>query len=190
MNNLSRVINISFHQYSIRMILLATAVAGIVLAPRVNYARRQTEAVKVIQSCGGSCYYSHEYNRRPGMIRGDLDTDATPQLPGWLSRGTGLDFFEDVVVVELRTDDLNPGVAGAISVLDGLRELYIAKRELLEIDVQRLRGLKKLRVLLFRVSVPPDTLLFNQLSAELPNCEVLLMLVGAIIKQESEPKTP
>jgi Leucine-rich repeat (LRR) protein len=127
---------IRFHYRLTTLFILITALC-IALGEWTRRARNQQAAVVALTNIGASIYYNYqERPHRNGLpdFYFDLDPKRKPDLPGWLVKQFGVDFFYDVVYVALHPSDwatVDPAR------LAGTRENV----------VRHLGALKKLRVL-------------------------------------------
>src|SRR4051812_11530672 len=84
--------------YSIRALLVVSALIGIVLAVQVNRARDQERIVNLIQgSHRTSAPFLYRHQWPPG---GRLDRQAEPPGPRWLRNLLGDHYFQTVRIVE------------------------------------------------------------------------------------------
>jgi hypothetical protein len=85
-------------RFSLRTFLIGITVFCIVLAWRLNRAKEQREAAAAIRAAGGWVHYDYEFTDPKSL---DIDPQARPWEPEWLLRLVGIDFFHDVVSVNL-----------------------------------------------------------------------------------------
>ncbi len=74
----------------------------ILLAWQLHRAKQQKEAVAAIQAAGGWVHYDYQ---RPDSLNGTIDPQARPWEPPWLLELVGIDFFHDVVEVNMAYND-------------------------------------------------------------------------------------
>jgi hypothetical protein len=141
-------------QFSILSLLLLVVVVAIPfswLAPQMQQARQQREAVEVITKAGGRVSYDYECDSRGNWILG-----ATPPGPGWLHRLLGEDLFVNVTKVDFRwvvTKRLPPaqqfGDAGVeyLEQLPRLQGLYLRGTKISDAGLRHLTGLSHLQEL-------------------------------------------
>ncbi len=98
-------------QFSLRFLLLLIAVVAIPLAWKVNRVRNQRAVLAEIQRLGGGALYDYERNYNVG-----LSSRAGPSGPAWLRDLLGVDYFADVVGVNISgpevTDETLARIAG------------------------------------------------------------------------------
>lgn len=138
-------------RFSIRTLLIVTAVVAVILAFPFRRAVEQQRGRDWVASQNGHVTFSHKYN----PITDEWDHKATPYAPDWLIDTFGIDFFDSVdsVILDNKVvDDLSP-----ITDLQSLRSLAI----FIEIDDKLsfapLTELPELRLL---------TLAYTNISAE------------------------
>ena len=157
-------------RFSLRALLLLMLIVCITLGWKVEKARKQREAVTWVQQSGGWVKYDYE----------------------WLKKFVGLDFFHDVVAVEIHNSnkkhvsDVTP-LAG----LTSLEALHLSSTRVSDVtplagltslkrlqlygtqvsDVTPLAGLTSLkRLYLGRTQVSKED--YNMLRKALPNCRI------------------
>ena len=82
-------------QFSLRTLLLAVLVVAVWLGWYCDRARRQKQSVTAISRLGGWVYYDYE------LVNDKYDPQAASWVPGWLRSQLGVDFFHNVVEVNL-----------------------------------------------------------------------------------------
>src|SRR4051794_8859262 len=80
---------------SLRSLLIVILVFGGWLGLMVHYAHVQREAVAAIERVGGEVWYDWQFKN------GRFITNGTPRVPKWLVDRIGIDYFGDVVHVDL-----------------------------------------------------------------------------------------
>jgi len=109
----------------------------VALGWKVERARKQREAVTWIQKLGGSVAYDYQRDDNDQPI-----PNAEPPGPKWLMKQLGVDFFDDVVHVDLpeatQVSDVRP-----LSGLKSLRVLWLGHTQVS--DVTALSGLTNLK---------------------------------------------
>lgn len=106
-------------RFSLRTLLIATAVISLLLALPIRRAIVQKRGRAWVASQNGHVSFSHQYN----AITDQWDHDASLRAPGWLIDTLGIDFFDtvDTVVLDnMEVKDLSP-----ITDLQSLRQLAI-----------------------------------------------------------------
>lgn len=141
-------------RFSLRTLLIAISICGILLGIRVNAARRQSQAVAELLKMGCEVGY-------------DFDTDANgygiplarSYVPDWIISQTGPDLFHNVVYVNLQYGDKDgqpipsqlQNLAPALTQVARLpRPLHLVLSDLADddalVEVGKLRSLHKLAV--------------------------------------------
>jgi hypothetical protein len=92
-------------RFSLRTFLIGITVFCIVLAWRLHRAKEQRAAAAAIQAAGGWAYYDYQFTDPKSL---DIDPQARPWEPDWLLKLVGIDFFHDVVSVNLVYNDDGP----------------------------------------------------------------------------------
>jgi hypothetical protein len=93
-------------RFSLRAFLGGVTLFCVLLAWQLHRARQQKEAVRAIQTAGGWVHYDYQ---RPDSLTANFDPLATPWEPSWLLDLLGIDFFHDVVEVNMvYNDDSKP----------------------------------------------------------------------------------
>lgn len=138
-------------QFSLATLLLMVPVMGIPcawLSREMELARRQREAIAVVEARGGICEFEH-YRRRPRSSK------VPPLAPEWLDYLFGPNLFDDVTTVELggaQTTELE-----LIERFGHLRRLNLTGFNFRDIDFQRLKEFKELTELEFAGTQFSDT---------------------------------
>ena len=94
-------------QFSLRAFLVVVTVLCIWLAVEFNQARRQKAAVDALRAVGAAVYYDHQR----GATFDSFDAAKELNVPEWLRRLAGDDFFQKVVRVDFagnRSEDEVP----------------------------------------------------------------------------------
>jgi hypothetical protein len=126
-------------QFSLRTFLLLVLLAGVLLAwfgKRLQQAQEQQEVAKAIMTLGGHVYYDYQFDES-----GDLKDQAHPQVPAWLRRLIGDDFFGVITEVTLT----NGGVE-RLAAVPSLRRLDLFY-PVTDADLKSLQRIPQLRVL-------------------------------------------
>jgi hypothetical protein len=99
---------------SVRVLMLLVLTVGVLLAWRVNRARRQREAVEAVKEFGGEVYYDFEFvtgplktpqaTWGPNPRWGRQTPGRNPPAPNWLRRTVGDEYFQEIAYVRLLTD--------------------------------------------------------------------------------------
>jgi len=149
-----------WYQYSLRSLLLVITFLCIWLAYISNEARKQKAAVAWVEEMGGEVGYDYEY-----YMNGSDDQQNSPPGPDWLREWIGIDYFSEVVLVNLqgkKIEDISPlqcltklkrlNLIGSqlsdISTLEKLTELDHLGLSLAQIhDLSPLKGLTNLEML-------------------------------------------
>jgi hypothetical protein len=85
-------------RFSLRAFLGAVTVFCILLAWQLHKAKQQRAAVQAIRDAGGWVHYDYDYSE-PGSDQ--ADRGGGPWEPNWLLALVGIDFFHDVVEVNM-----------------------------------------------------------------------------------------
>jgi hypothetical protein len=85
-------------RFSLRAFLGGVTLFCILLAWQLHRAKQQKEAVAGIRAAGGWVHYDYE---RPDSLTASIDPEARPWEPKWLLALVGIDFFHDVVEVNM-----------------------------------------------------------------------------------------
>ena len=96
-------------RFSLRAFLGGVTLFCILLAWQLHRAKQQKEAVAAIQAAGGWVHYDYQ---RPDSLSGTIDPQARPWEPKWLLTLVGIDFFHDVVEVNMVYNDERAAAAG------------------------------------------------------------------------------
>jgi len=85
-----------------RSLMVVVTIFCVALGWRLHRAKEQRKAVRAIRDAGGWIYYDYQqYDPRTCKI----DAKARPWAPDWLMRHVGIDFFHDVVAVNMSFDE-------------------------------------------------------------------------------------
>ncbi len=152
-----------WYQYTLRTLLavmLLCALACSWYADRVEQARRQGEAVRLLGE-GEFAIYDYQFD-----AVGDMLEDAKPATPQWLQDWWGTDFFHRVVVIHVnRRESLQ-----RVGKLRWLEELYVSC-ETTDADLVHFQGLKRLKRLdLCRSRITEEGA--KELQKALPRCQI------------------
>src|SRR5438045_591722 len=92
-------------QFSVRTLVIVSLLVGVGLGIIANRARRQREAVSAISRVGGTVWYDYQKasDKRPNAF----DPKSAALGPEWLRRLIGPEFFQDVVMVNLKGKPIN-----------------------------------------------------------------------------------
>ena len=108
-----------FLRFTLRSLLLLMLVVCVALGWKVERARKQRDAVNWVQKFGGSVDYDYQIDDNGRPI-----PNAEPPGPKWLLKQLGIDFFDDVVSVNLtkatQVSDVSP-----LAWLTSLERLYL-----------------------------------------------------------------
>lgn len=128
-------------RFSIRSILVLTAIASLFYAFPISRLVKQAAAWKWVAQQGGHVTFSHKFDRKPKSY------DHTAQLivSSWLVSLFGVDLFDWVEHVIL--DNQTVGDLGPITGFPRLRTLAISIEIDRDLDFSPLTGLKRLEVL-------------------------------------------
>ncbi len=111
-------------QFSVRTLVVAMVLVGVGLGIVANRARRQREAVSAISRVGGTVYYDYQKanEKRPNAF----DPRKLPPGPEWLRRIIGPEFFQDVVMVNLKGKLVNDELFIELRKLRNLENLNLS----------------------------------------------------------------
>jgi internalin A len=85
-------------RFSLRTFLIGVTLFCIALAWQLHRAKEQREAAAAIRAAGGWVHYDYQFTDLKSL---NEDPNARPWEPAWLLRLVGIDFFHDVVSVNL-----------------------------------------------------------------------------------------
>ncbi|MEX0610934.1 MAG: hypothetical protein WD738_11480 [Pirellulales bacterium] len=143
-------------RFKLRTLLLAVTIVSVWLGVHVHSTEKQRQSVTAIQRYGGWLRYDFQfptgeyfYNR--------FDPNARSRVPRWLLNRLGIDFFHDVVQVNLnysedsgrRKENHNPSDEALQHLQDfpKLRVLLLQDTQASDSSMRHLAGLKKLEYL-------------------------------------------
>jgi hypothetical protein len=116
-------------QFRLRSLLIFGTLVGCGLgwlAVKVQQARKQQAAVKVIEKMGGHAEYDYEFDGS-----GEFIANARPPGPSWIRALVGDNLFRDIVYVRFAEDDFgltrmtDPGLK-EIACLRAVKTLYLS----------------------------------------------------------------
>ncbi|HUY90495.1 MAG TPA: hypothetical protein VMV10_17290 [Pirellulales bacterium] len=143
-------------QFSLRTFLVLLTALAVWLGVASHRMREQREAVKAIETLGGTVAYDWQYERLTDEVVFDRLPGKHPGAPAWLRRLVGDDFFQEVV-----------GVA--------FFRAPSGKSEFQDEEIRRwiphLQKFPKLRVLLIDGSCSDEAM--NELTKALPGCNFI-----------------
>jgi hypothetical protein len=93
-------------RFSLRAFLGGVTLICILLAWQLHRAKQQKDAVAAIQAAGGWVHYDYQ---RPDSLSTNVDPLAEPWEPKWLLTLVGIDFFHDVVEVNMVYNEYGAG---------------------------------------------------------------------------------
>jgi len=140
-------------RFRLRTLLLVVTVLSFWLAFHVRSAERQQKSIAAIREYGGWIRYDFQFSSGEYGPR-KFDAKARSPIPKWLLDRLGIDFFHDVVQVNLnysddsgeREENHNPSDE-ALQYLGGfpdLRVLLLSDKQASDSSMRHLAGLKKL----------------------------------------------
>lgn len=167
-------------QFSLRTLLLAVTVSGILfgwIGVVVNRAAKQKNAVARIRQLGGTVHYSN------------LDENGEPAVPEWLTQLVGDDFFFDVELVQLASNQATQFTDADLAFFEnllGLKSLFLPADQLSDDALRKL--LARLKSL--------NTLALTNGKMDRRRVEVLngcanlksLMLIGVQFERDDPPR--
>ena len=114
-------------RFSLRTLLLVTAVITCWLGVQVNKAYKQRAAVAAIEAAGGRVYYDwHDLAVSRPNPEGPLLWRIDPRPPThWLQRTIGEDYFQSVVHVEIRNSAVSDTGLQHLRNLEGLKGIML-----------------------------------------------------------------
>jgi len=131
-----------WYQFSLRTLVVVVVIVSMALglfAARLQRARRQAEAVAVLQK-HGYVMYDYAYSKVKGQRQ--YDPNAESVVPRWLVNLLREDFFHDVFVVATVVDDQSSDshdrICKAVKQLHRLKELHIGADPGIEFNLDRL----------------------------------------------------
>jgi hypothetical protein len=124
---------------TVRALLLAVLVVGLVLGWKVNRAHRQRDAVAAIEDEGGKIVYDWEMSDAPGTM-----PNFGPNVPDWIRHLAGDDLFQRVDLASV-----DAVLSSHLRDLPGLRTLVIggSMTEEVLVDIGRVTSLRRLELL-------------------------------------------
>jgi hypothetical protein len=126
-------------RYSVRGMLLLVTVFAVWLGVLVHPINKQKQVVAWVRDQKGEFYYDFEWDHETGAPI----EDATPPGPDWLRDLIGIDYFADVVMVDLSGTG-NPDVTPLLE-LESLQVLDLSFTPVS--DLTPLSGMQRLRYL-------------------------------------------
>ena len=111
----------------------------IALGWHVERVRKQREAVAWVREKGGTVWYEYDAD----LIDLFATTSPRPRAPEWLREQLGVDFFEKVVGVELRGDNIND--VTPLARMTAMQRLYLHGTSVS--DLSPLAGMTQLQYL-------------------------------------------
>jgi len=91
----------SWFRFSLRTMFIVITMLAVWLGLHIHSARLQKQSVVATHEYGGSVRYDYQYPKG-SYGRNDIDYTATSPVPRWLLDLVGVDFFHDVVEVDVR----------------------------------------------------------------------------------------
>ncbi len=116
-NRVTRPHGRSHLQVSLRTLLLLVLVLGGLLAWKVNKTKKQEASVVWVREMGGSVLYDYEVDEN-----GTAHKNPKPPAPRWLIDQLGIDFFDEVVSVNLFNTEV-----GDLTPLQGLKSVQFLR---------------------------------------------------------------
>ena len=137
-----------FLQFSLRALLVFVLLVSLGmswLGVKLDRARKQREAVKVIVGAGGEVYYDYHYGDSPDSTV--PDPYAEPSAPEWARALLGDHFFFEVVCVSVYGGDFGDDEAIYLAGLTSLQKLWLPSTQISDVGFERLKGLTNLTIL-------------------------------------------
>jgi hypothetical protein len=163
--NAVALVESAMKRFSLRTLLIATAVVAVLMALPLRRAVVQKRGRDWVASQKGHVSFSHKYNAKTD----EWNHDATLRTPDWMIAALGIDFFDTVhgvILDNTEVRDLSP-----ITDLQSLRTLAIIIEIDDNLDFSPLADLPKLRHLhLDYTRITAERL--TKLRALLPNVRV------------------
>lgn len=163
-------------QFRLRTLFIAILVLSLPLswfAVRLEKARRQREAVKVIRQLGGEVIY-HWEPPSPG-IQCLMEVEE-PRTPEWICRLLGKE-FSDVMAVSLWGQGVQESDLSVLQEFPNLRGLEITGTPIGDVGIDHIAGLTKLEALILdRTGITPED--EKKLHAVLPANTIVLVYPG------------
>ena len=131
-------------RFSLRTLLILTALVAVWLGVQVNKAQKQRAAVAAIEAAGGQIIYDWEYLAWQHSMTPPGSGIGHPQ-PAWLRYIVGDDYFQEIAVVMIHYDDLSPELYERLRQLDTLSTVFIEGRKDLTPVQEALPGVEILR---------------------------------------------
>jgi hypothetical protein len=120
-------------QFTLRALLVATTAAATCLGIVVRQAHRQRDEVRFIESIGGRAGYDFQFGSS-----GWFDPNAKPIAPSWIVAILGVDFFGDVICVQLPRKVSSDKMLDRVLRLPRLRSLNTGGRGVTDAGLSRL----------------------------------------------------
>lgn len=133
-------------RFSLRVLFVATAIVGVLLALPAWYAhtaRRQCHAVDAVEQAGGRIWYGSETEFRDSHFC--RRKNATLWVPAWAHELMGIDYFDSPTVVFLLNAKVVP--AAELAQLTSLQCLVLKESPVGDADVSHLARLTDLEEL-------------------------------------------
>jgi hypothetical protein len=128
-----------------RSLLLMTAVIAILLAFFIHRVQRQLAAVTRLLDLGGAVRYDYQKltNDRANLF----DPKVPPPGPAWLRAAVGKEFFEDVVMIDLKGKPITDRDLEELKKLPRLENVNLGKTRVTGAGMIHLAGLKNIKCL-------------------------------------------
>ena len=129
-------------RFSLRTLLILVVLSGLpmaLFALKMRQARRQRQAVEVIEETGGRVAYDNELYGQEGGLR----------VPAWLVTLVGEDFFGSVEVVHLEGSQVADAGLEKLTRLTRLQRLVLSHMLVTDVGREHLKGLRRLKRLEF-----------------------------------------
>jgi hypothetical protein len=126
---------------SLRMMMVVVLAIGGLLGWKINRARTQAEAVKLIKAADGEVFYDYQFNGTIENSAPKIDFTTKHRVPDWLRRITDDEMLQEVTSVSFQGGNPSSETWKAVSKLDHLVNLDF---RLLDARLEHVQGLSSL----------------------------------------------
>lgn len=152
-------------RFSLRGLLLFTAICCILLGVFANHIARQKRAIAAIREVHGNVYYdfheSHPYA---------LDPSRKSGVPIWLLNRLGEDAFHNVIALDLDSPSVTNAILAEVRHLPAVRRLFISGTTITSNGLEVLKDMPNLRHLYIQGTIDDKSM---EYVAAIPQLELL-----------------